>query len=222
MTGIRTRLRRYFITGLVVITPIGATWFMLSWLFRRLDAILGVPLQGLLPIRVPGLGLLLLLLLILAVGWLAYQTAGRQLIHAWDGLLGRFPLTAKVYRAATQIVQTIMGSRERLVRRVVLVPFPTEGSWMLGFVTSEESTVISSTLGERHVSVFLPTTPNPTSGFLLAVRRDRLRDIDLTTEEAMKIIVSGGAIDQKESIAPARGGGALDMDRLLSRVDEEE
>jgi uncharacterized membrane protein len=213
----RRRLRRYFITGLVVITPLGATWFVLSWLFVRLDAILGEPLGALLPFRVPGLGLLLLILVILVVGWLAYQTAGHQLIRSWDRLLVRFPLAGRIYAAASQIIQTLMGRDERVIRRVVLVPFPAEGGWAIGFVTAEEST-LSAALGAPHASVFVPLAP-PTAGLLLTVPRDRLRDAPLSVEAAMKLILSGGAVDLGGE-APGPPSGALDMDRLLARRDD--
>jgi len=216
--SVRQRLRRYFITGLVVITPLGATWLVLSWIFVRLDAILGEPLAALLPFRIPGLGLLLLILGILLVGWLAYQTAGRQLIRGWDRLLVRFPLTGKIYTAASQIIQTLMGNEKRVLRRVVLVPFPAEGNWVIGFVTSEESPALSPAVGDGNASVFVPLAP-PTAGLLLVVRRDRLRDSGLTVEEAMKLILSGGAIDLGARLSAARSG-ALDMDRLLARPDE--
>lgn len=214
----RRRLRRYFLTGLVVITPVGATWLILAWLFRRLDAILGEPLQRVMPVRVPGLGLLLLLVVILLVGWLAYQTAGRRLIHAWDRMLVRFPLTAHIYRAASQIAQTLMGQQRRIVQRVVLIPFPTEGSWAVAFVTNEESSA-NDELGESHVHVFLPTTPNPTSGYLLIVRRDRVRDLNLSVEDAMKLIISGGAMaPQPGAISPQERG--LDIARLFGDAED--
>lgn len=212
---LRQRLRRYFFTGLVVITPIGATWFILSWLFRRLDAILGDPLQAALGLRLPGVGLLLLLLLILLVGWLAYQTAGRQLIRTWDGLLVRFPLTATIYSTVSQFVQTFLGAREHPARRVVLVPYPEEGSWVVGFVTSEETPLVSATVGTPCVHVFVPLAP-PTAGLLLVVPRSRVREVKLSTEEAMKLIVSGGAIAAPGSPS-AHVGAGLDMERLVKR-----
>lgn len=201
----RQRLRRYFVTGLVVITPVGATWLILAWLFRTLDAILGEPLQAVFPVRVPGLGLLLLMVVILLIGWFAYQTVGRQVIHAWDGLLVRFPLTARIYRAASQIAQTLMGQQRRIVQRVVLVPFPTPGSWAVAFLTNEDSNA-SDLLGAPHVHVFLPTTPNPTSGYMLIVRRDLVRDLNMTVEEAIKLIISGGAVVPLVGTAAAARG----------------
>lgn len=212
-----TRLRRYFVTGLIVITPVGATWLVLQWIFRRLDSILGGPLAAILPVRIPGLGLVLLLALIMLVGWLAYQTAGRQLIHWWDALLVRFPLTARIYRASSQIVQTLMGSQQRVVRQVVLVPFPTEGSWAVAFVTNERST-IGDLASEEYANVFLPTTPNPTSGYMLIVRKAQLRDAGLTVEEAMKLIISGGAV-QHVATEPAARPAGLDLARLLLETD---
>jgi len=211
------RLRRYFVTGLIVITPVGATWLVLQWIFRRLDSILGGPLAAILPVRIPGLGLLLLLVLIIIVGWLAYQTAGRQLIHWWDALLVRFPLTARIYRASSHIVQTLMGSQQRVVRQVVLVPFPTPGSWAVAFVTNERATV-AQLEPDEYVNVFLPTTPNPTSGYMLIVRKDQIRDAGLSVEEAMKLIISGGAVQHPQAEPAARPAG-LDLARLLLETD---
>ena len=212
----RIRLRRYFVTGLIVITPVGATWLVLQWIFRRLDSILGGPLAAILPVRIPGLGLLLLLVLIMIVGWLAYQTAGRQLIHWWDALLVRFPLTARIYRASSQIVQTLMGSQQRVVRQVVLVPFPMPGSWAVAFVTNEQT--VAELGADEYVNVFLPTTPNPTSGYMLIVRKDQIRDAGLSVEEAMKLIISGGAVQHHETEPAARPAG-LDLARLLLETD---
>lgn len=211
------RFRRYFVTGLIVITPVGATWLVLQWIFRRLDSILGRPLAAVLPVHIPGLGLVLLLVLIVLVGWLAYQTAGRQLINWWDTLLVRFPLTARIYRASSQIVQTLMGSQQRIVRRVVLIPFPTDGSWAVAFVTNEGSEVAGFPTGE-YVHVFLPTTPNPTSGYMLLVHKDRIRNADLSVEDAMKLIISGGAVQQMKQ-SPQAGPAGLDLARLLLETE---
>lgn len=206
----RRRLRRYFLAGILVITPVGATWIVLSWLFTTLDSFLGEPLSELVKVRIPGAGAALLLLLILVTGWFAYRTIGRRALSAWDAMLSRFPLTARIYRTANQISRTLFGRSQRIVRRVVLVPFPSPGSWAIAFVTSDESPVVSRTMGTPHVNVFLPTTPNPTSGYMLAVQRDQVREVDLTVEEAMKIIISGGAVDDPRAMGLSGQGNYFD------------
>ncbi len=212
---LRRRLRRYFLTGLVVLAPLGVTVAILTWLFRTLDAILGTPLEQFLGTRIPGLGLLLLVFAILAIGWLAHYTIGRQLIAWWNSLLARFPLTARIYNAASQIAQTFMGDERRLFLRTVLIEFPHPGSYAIAWVTAEENRFAAELLGEPCVNVFVATTPNPTSGFFLIVPRSRTRPIDLTIEEGMKLVISAGAV------VPAVGGerqAGLDLASLLAKT----
>lgn len=207
-------LRKYFFVGLVVIAPVGLTAFVLVWVFQRIDSILGVPLRSALGFGIPGLGILLLVIFLVLVGWVVHLAAGRQLLRWWNQALSRFPLTGRIYSAVSQIIQSMVGGRRRLFRRAVLVPYPTEGLWAVAFVTNEESAGMSKWVGEPCVNVFLPTTPNPTSGFMLIVPRSRLIEVDITIEEAMKLIVSGGAFSTAEGPARAIRPG-LDLESLL-------
>ncbi|GBD33144.1 MAG: hypothetical protein KatS3mg081_0223 [Gemmatimonadales bacterium] len=207
------RLRRYFLVGLVVIAPVGLTVFVLAWVFNLLDSILGDPLQDLLRVRIPGLGFVLLAAFVLLVGWVVHQAVGRQLLHWWNQALVRFPLTGRIYSTVSQIVQGILGEQRRVFRRTVLIPYPTDGLWAVAFVTSEEVGAISSVVGEPCVNVFVPTTPNPTSGFMLIVPRARLRELPISTEEAMKLIISAGAVVPKGEPVVLRRG--LDLDTLF-------
>ncbi len=207
-------LRKYFFVGLVVIAPVGLTAFVLVWVFQRIDSILGVPLRSALGFSIPGLGIVLLVIFLVLVGWLVHLAAGRQLLRWWNQALSRFPLTGRIYSAVSQIIQSMVGGRRRLFRRAVLVPYPTEGLWVIAFVTNEESAGMSKWVGEPCVNVFLPTTPNPTSGFMLIVPRSRLIEVDITIEEAMKLIVSGGAFSTAEGPARAIRQG-LDLESLL-------
>lgn len=211
------RLRRYFFTGLIVLVPIGVTVVVLSWLFRTLDAILGRPLERVLNLQVPGLGLVLLVLSVVGIGWLAHYTIGRRLIAWWNGMLARFPLTARIYNAASQIVQTFMGEQRRVFQRTVLIEFPGAGSYALAWVTAEANPIAEAMVGEPCVNVFVATTPNPTSGFFLVVPRSRTRPLDLSIEDAMKLVISAGAIVPRAG-APAQPGG-LDLSALLKRSD---
>ncbi len=213
MTG-RRRLRRYFLTGLIVLAPLGATVVILVWLFEKLDAILGVSLQRLLGVHIPGLGLLLLALVILAIGWLAHYAIGRQLIAWWNSVLARFPLTARIYNAASQIAQTFMGEHGRIFQRTVLIEFPSPGSYAIAWVTAEENSFAEALLGEPCLNVFVATTPNPTSGYLLVVPKSRTRPLDISIEEGMKLVISAGAV------LPRAGGErppGLDLATLLAK-----
>ena len=207
------RLRRYFFTGLVVIAPVGVTAVVLAWMFRTIDSILGEPLQTAVGVPLPGVGILLLLVAVVVVGWIVHFAAGRQLLHWWNEALARFPLTGRLYTAASQIVQTVVGEQRRLFQRTVLIPYPTEGLWAIAFVTREDSPVLSKVIGEECVNVFVPTTPNPTSGFMLVVPRNRVRPLDISVEEAMKLIMSGGAVTPGDVATLRRRG--LDLDSLL-------
>ena len=209
------RLRRYLFTGLVVAAPLGVTIVVLSWLFRTLDAILCTPLQHVLGVRVPGLGLLLLALAVLGLGWLAHYAVGRQIIALWNGFLARFPVTARIYNAASQIVQTFAGGQRRIFQRTVLIEFPTPGSYAIAWVTSEDNAFAAELLGEPCVNVFVATTPNPTSGYLLIVPKSRTRPLDISIEEGMKLVISAGAVMPAEA-GEGRPPG-LDLATLLRK-----
>jgi len=208
------RLRRYFLVGLVVIAPVGVTIWILQWLFLRLDAILGVPLRAALGFPIPGLGLVLLALSVIVVGWLAHLAAGRQLLRWWNAALSRFPLVGRLYSAVSQIIQTVLGSRRTLFIRTVLIPYPTEDLWAVAFVTRENPPEMEHILGEPCVNVFVPTTPNPTSGFMLIVPKSKTRDVDTTVEEAMKLVISAGSVQARLT----RPG--LDVESLLMDTRE--
>ena len=210
----RRRLRRYFFTGLVVLAPVGATAAILVWLFNTLDAILGTPLQRVIGMHVPGLGLLLLALAILGICWLATYALGRQLIAWWNNMLARFPIAGRIYNTASQIVQAVLGGGRRVFLRTVLVEFPTPGSYAIGWVTAEQNPAAEAVVGEPCVNVFVATTPNPTSGYLLIVPRTRTRPVDLTIEEGMKLVISAGALLPTDG--PPQEG--LDLSSLLART----
>jgi uncharacterized membrane protein len=205
------------LTGLVVLAPVGATALILRWLFRVLDGILGDPLRRILGWNVPGLGLLLLLLTVLVLGWLAHYTLGHQLIAMWNRFLARFPLTATIYNASSQIVQSFVGDKRRIFLRTVLVPFPTDQSWALGWVTAERSPFAEAVLGEPCLHVFIASTPNPTTGWVLVVPVSRTRPVELEVEEGMKLLLSGGVVQPRQG-GPEAGAG-LDLESLLRRTN---
>jgi uncharacterized membrane protein len=205
-------LRRYFLTGLVVMAPVGLTIYVLYWIFVRVDAVLGTPIEGFLGFRMPGLGFVILVVLVTTIGWAVRRAAGRQLLTWWNTSMVRFPLSGRIYSAVSQVVQSVIGSKQRLFRRTVLVPYPTDGLWVIAFVTNEESIGLSRVVGEPCLHVFVPTTPNPTSGFMLVVPTDRVKNVDMSVEDAMKLVISGGALRPGAAVVGRRG---LDLESLL-------
>lgn len=209
--GVGRRLRTYFFTGLVVLAPVGVTIGILVWGFRLVDGILGDLVRETLGVYVPGAGLVVLLVGVMVIGFVVRLAAGRQLLYWWNLALSRFPLTGRIYHSASQIVQTIVGEQKRIFQRPVLIPYPTDGLWAVAFVTNDRSPPLPG-VEEPCVNVFVPTTPNPTSGFLLIVPTSRLRPLDVTIEEAMKLVISAGAVAPTAERAVSRG---LDLDHLL-------
>ena len=208
------RLRQYFVVGVVVVTPLGVTIVVLSWAFRTLDAIFGQPLQQSVGVRVPGLGIALLAVLVLLVGWAVHHAVGRRLVQTWNRALSRFPLTGRVYNAGSQIVQAMLAGDRRVFSRPVLVPYPTEGSWAVAFVTNERTPIFSEIVGEPCLTVFVPTSFSvPPAGPLLIVPAARLRPLDVSVEDAFKFVVSAGAVLPSGTPPPP----GLDLRKLLDR-----
>jgi uncharacterized membrane protein len=208
------RLRRYFLVGLVVIAPVGVTVVVLRWIFETIDAILGRPLQAAIGFRIPGLGFILLGLVVLAVGWVVHHAVGRRLLGAWNDAVARFPVIGRLYNAASQIVQAVVGDQKRMFKRVVLVPFPSDSLWSVGFLTSEDSGELGRYVGEPTCNVFVPTTPNPTTGFLLVVPTTRVRETGISVEDAVKTIISAGSLSP-EVVARAPSRRGLNLDDLF-------
>jgi uncharacterized membrane protein len=214
MSPVLRRLRRYLIVGLVVTAPVGLTAYILQWLFTALDSILGTPLRNFLGLRIPGLGFLLLGMFLVVVGWIVHRAVGRQLLHWWNQALVRFPVVGRLYNAMSHIVQSVVGDDRRVFRRAVIVPYLTEGMWAIGFVTNEEPELLSAVAGEACITVFLPTPPNPATGFIVVVPKGRVRDLPISIEEAVKLVISVGAVSPAGPAVVGRPRG-LDLDRLL-------
>jgi uncharacterized membrane protein len=192
--GTLASLRRYFITGLVVIAPVGVTVFILVWIFDRIDAILGRVFGTFIGYRIPGVGLLALVLLLIGVGWVAQQAVGGRLISMTKNWLSTFPVTRGIYSAASQIVESLVVDKEKFFKACVLAEYPRAGSWALGFVTSDAPGEISAAVGEELIAVFVPTAPNPTSGVLVFLPHAKVRRLRMSVEEAFKLVLSGGVV----------------------------
>lgn len=193
------RMRRYLITGLIVIAPIGVTVFVLSWLFQRLDPILGRFLPDIAGRQIPGLGLAALVLILVAVGWFSQRAIGRRALLTWNRLLERVPVARRVHSASSQIFSSVL-EREKLFQHCALIEFPQPGSWALAFETADAPDEIQAVVGEPSVSLFLPTAPNPTSGYLLILPRSRVRRLQMSVEDGLKLVLSAGVARPGEPV----------------------
>lgn len=185
---------RFYIAGILVLAPTALTVWVVWSLFTFFDNILGQELRAR-GISVFGLGFVVLNALILFLGWLAANILGKRLFALWDRLMHRVPLINKIYATLRQIAELFLGpSRGRAFGRVAIVEFPSPGSWGIGFVTSTVSGEAGDKTGTRIRSVFIPSAVNPTTGFLLLVPEERIVYLEMTAEQAMKMIVSAGAL----------------------------
>ena len=189
-------LRRYFFTGLLVLLPVVVTVSVLWRFFFALDDILGRFVETYLGRSVPGVGLVALVALILGIGAVASNFLGKRVIRIGERLVARVPLMGWIYRTTKQLFSTILEERGESFRKVVLVSYPQKGTYSVAFVTSESPTSVESELGKGFVTVFLPTTPNPTSGFLLVVPAEDVIPMNLSVDEGLRLVISAGALSK--------------------------
>jgi uncharacterized membrane protein len=192
--GFWVRVRRWYLAGLLVLAPTAITLWVAWTLFRFFDDILGRSLRAR-GISVIGLGFVLLNVLLLILGWLATKLLGRRVFAIWDRVMTKVPLLNKVYATLRQIAELLLGPpREGSFRRVAVVEYPLPGSYALGFVTSTETGEASEKVGVNLCSVYIPKAVNPITGYLLLVPEERVRFLEMTPEDAMKMVVSAGAL----------------------------
>jgi uncharacterized membrane protein len=189
---VRTSLRRYFITGLLIVTPIWGTYLVLKTLLTSMEGILGRVLERYAVFYVPGLGVILLVLLILFAGMLATNIFGRKIVEFWDDLVQRVPLVRGIYSVFKAIVDAISLQSKSQFNRVVLIEFPRKGQYSFAFVTGVTEGEVQEKTHEKVLNVYVPTTPNPTSGYFLLVPESEIIPLTMSVEDAMKMIISGG------------------------------
>lgn len=188
-------LRKYFITGALVSLPLVVTVYVLWFAFSFLDTVFGRLVSFVFRRTVPGAGMVLTVLLLLLVGMFAANVVGRRLIGFGERILLTIPLVRTIYNSVKQVIDafSLPGNRGSF-RRVVLVEYPRRGLYAVGFVTSEDVEALDAGDGARLTAVFVPTTPNPTSGFILLLPKDDVIPVDMTVEQAFKMIISGGIL----------------------------
>ena len=191
--SILARIRNYFIAGMVVLIPIGITVYLTMFMVSISSKILPKEINPnhYLPYDIPGVEILISIFLITLIGWMSLSFLGKKLLNLFDNILKKIPILRTIYPAIGQMIETFTKS-EKGKKNVVLVEYPRKGSWAVGFATKKNSGEISEKTNKKLINVFVPTTPNPTSGFLLMFPEDEVIYLDLTFEEASKFIVSAG------------------------------
>ena len=192
-TSILVKFRNYFITGAVVLIPIGITAYLTLFIIKISSKILPKELNpnNYLPYDIPGVEIIISILLITFIGWLSLSFIGKRLLKILEDTLKKIPILRTIYSAITQMTETFTKSKG-MKKNVVLVEYPRKGSWAVGFATKKNSGEITNKAKKKLINVFIPTTPNPTSGFLLMFPQDEVIYLDMTFEEASRFIVSAG------------------------------
>jgi uncharacterized membrane protein len=201
-------MRRYLIAGLLVWVPLGITLWVLNALVSALDqSLLLVPESvrpdKLLGYHIPGFGVLLSFLILLATGAVAANFAGARLIALWEALLARIPFVKSIYSSVKQVSDTVLSDQGTAFRKALLVEWPRPGCWTIAFQTGQPAGEVARHLPGDHVSIYVPTTPNPTGGYFVIVPTASVRELDITVDEALKYIISMGVVVPRASLGRA-------------------
>ena len=215
--GLISRLRNYFLTGLILVGPlyitISLTWWFISWVDDLVRPFIPVAYrpETYLPVKVPGSGLIAALVTLTLLGFLTANFVGRKLVEVGENILNRMPVVRPVYKSLKQIFETLFSKSGSSFRRVGLVEFPSPGMWSLVFLSNPASSDIAARLPDtEHVAAFMPCTPNPTTGFFFYVPRRDVVDLEITVEAAMTLLMSAGMVQP----------GGNDQQRKLSALAE--
>ncbi len=194
--------KKYLIAGLLVWIPLAITFWLLDVIVSTMDqTLLLLPTSwrpdALLPFHIPGIGLLMSLLVVLATGVLAANIIGERLLRWWHGLLNRIPIVRSIYSSVKQISDTLLATRGQSFRKVVMIEFPQRGQWTLGFVVGPPGATIAAATAADVITVYVPTAPNPTSGYVLVVRPEEVREVDISVDDALKFHISLGVVSPR-------------------------
>ena len=222
-------MRKYFITGLLIVVPLGITLWVLNLVISALDQSLlllpeawrpdthitvNFPGVGLTQLDVPGVGAVLTLLVIFLIGLLTQNFIGKRVVGGWEALLRRIPVVNSIYSSVKQVSDTLFSSSGNAFRKAVLIQYPRQGSWTIAFLTGVPGGDVKNHLVGDYVSVYVPTTPNPTSGFFLMMPRADAIELDLSVDAALKYIVSMGVV------APGQAALASSASKVIPAEDK--
>lgn len=203
------QVRNIFFTGLLVLTPIVVTAYVFYQLFSKVDGLLGGKLVELTGRTIPGMGFVAVILLILLVGVLARNFIGKKVIQLGEDFVNRIPMINRIYSAVQQLSQAFFSGKRAVFQKAVLIEFPKKGSYCIGFQTSETRGEIQRQTEKELLSIFLPTSPNPTSGYLLFVPKEKVYSLQMTIEEAVKLVISGGSVLPEDRVKLGEEGAEV-------------
>ena len=212
LSKIKRRIRNVFITGLLITLPVAITFFILKFLFLNLDALSHVFTKLLITVgapipegyRIPFLGFAMTFLIILLAGMLTTNIFGKKLLYLGEAIVAKIPFVRSIYRGTKQVVVSFANADTDSFKKVVLIEFPRKGLHAIGFVTGETRGEVQEHTADQVINVFVPTTPNPTSGFLIFAPKDEVQEIAMSIEDGIKYVVSGGIVDnQIQDLLPA-------------------
>ncbi|MEJ2430550.1 MAG: DUF502 domain-containing protein [Deltaproteobacteria bacterium] len=197
---LRSIIRGYFLAGLLVVVPLGVTFFVITAILKLIDRLLIIiPPKFLpdtyLPFKIPGFGLVLAIVLIMVTGILVKNYIGRRVVDFGEYILSRIPLVRPVYVAVKQVIQAMFGDTPYAFKRAILVEYPRRDVWAIAFVTGVTYKEIVEKTNKKMINVFLPTTPNPTTGFYLVIPEEDTIPLDISVEDAFKLLISGGVVE---------------------------
>jgi uncharacterized membrane protein len=198
-------MRKYFITGLLILVPLAITAWVLNLVISTMDqSLLFVPERWqprtLIGFDIPGLGTLLTIIIVFLTGLLTNNLVGNYVVRLWEKLLTRIPVVSSLYSSVKQVSDTLFSSSGNAFRKAVLVPYPHQNSWTIAFLTGAPGGDVKNHLVGEYVSVYVPTTPNPTSGFFLMMAKKDVVELDMTVDAALKYIVSMGVVAPEDAV----------------------
>jgi len=188
------RIRAHFITGIILVAPVGVTVWIFVWIFTTIDNILQPIIRHFWGQAIPGVGFVITIVLVYIVGLTASNVVGKRLVRYGDSLLCKVPIFRQVYVGIRQIAESFSTPEKSRFMNVVLVEFPNKGMWAIGFVTNE----LAGKTGEKLLSIYIPTAPTPTGGFLQIVREDEVVRTGMSVDDALKMIISAGSVTPRE------------------------
>lgn len=195
-----SKIKAYFFTGILVTAPVSITFYLayklIFWIDRSVNKLIPMEFRpdNYLPYSIPGLGLVLLILAMIFIGMFAAGFLGKFFLSLGEWLVFKMPFISSVYSLLKQVFQTFLSNKNNAFSKVVLLEYPRKGIWILGFVSSDTTGEVRDKLGRELLNVFIPTTPNPTSGFLIFVPKEDTINIDMSVEDGIKFVISGGLV----------------------------
>ena len=210
--GVISRLRAYFMAGVLITAPISITvylgWLFITYVDGKVTPLIPVKYnpESYLPYGVPGLGVLVVIVTMILIGALTAGFVGRFFQRVWERIMDKVPVLRGVYKALKQVLETVLAQQSNAFREAVLVEYPRRGMWVIAFITGNTQGEVQAITEEQVINLFVPTTPNPTSGFLIFVPKDDIVKLSMSVEEAMKMVISGGIVTPPDHRSKAEQG----------------